>query len=119
MASQKETLEVLVAQIASMQAKLPNGEMLRMEISLQKIAENQHIMQSTLDTLNRVITDPTDGLIVNTNKNTDFRTTCEPDREATLDAFKGVLRWKNNLDKAMWVLFSAVVGIIVKIAFFA
>ena len=46
------------------------------------------------------------------NKNTYWR------RELDADEFKAMLRWKQNMTHAMWISYSALLGILIKIIFF-
>ena len=78
--------------------KLPNGE-------LKEIHEN-------VKEIKQILLDPEDGLIVRVNKNTYWR------REIDSDEFKAMVRWKQAMTHAMWISYSALVGIIIKIIFF-
>ena len=78
--------------------KMPNGE-------LKEIHEN-------VKEIKQILLDPEDGLIVRVNKNTYWR------RELDADEFKALLRWKQSVTHAMWIVYSAVLGILVKLIFF-
>ena len=78
--------------------RLPNGE-------LQEIHEN-------VKEIKEILLDPEDGLIVRVNKNTYWR------RQVDVDEFKALLRWKQSVTHAMWISYSALIGIIIKIIFF-
>ena len=78
--------------------KLPNGE-------LKEIHEN-------VKEIKAILLDPEDGLIVRVNKNTYWR------REIDSDEFKAMVRWKQAMTHAMWISYSALVGILIKIIFF-
>ena len=80
------------------EARLPNGE-------LQEIHEN-------VKEIKEILLDPEDGVIVRVNKNTFWR------RQVDADEFKAILRWKSNVTHAMWISYTALVGIIVKLIFF-
>ena len=80
------------------EAKLPNGE-------LKEIHEN-------VKEIKAILLDPEDGLIVRVNKNTFWR------KELDADEFKVMLRWKQAVTHALWISYSALVGIIIKIVFF-
>ena len=56
--------------------------------------------------------DPEDGIIVRVNKNTFWR------RQVDADEFKALLRWKQAVTHAMWISYTALVGIIIKLIFF-
>ena len=62
--------------------------------------------------IKQILLDPEDGLIVRVNKNTYWR------REIDADEFKAIIRWKQAMTHAMWISYSALVGIIVKLGFF-
>ena len=59
-----------------------------------------------------ILLDPEDGIIVRVNKNTFWR------KELDADEFKVMLRWKQAVTHALWISYSALVGIIIKIVFF-
>ena len=80
------------------EAKLPNGE-------LKEIHEN-------VKEIKQILLDPEDGIIVRVNKNTYWR------REIDSDEFKAMVRWKQAMTHAMWISYSALVGILIKIIFF-
>ena len=80
------------------EAKLPNGE-------LKEIHEN-------VKEIKAILLDPEDGLIVRVNKNTYWR------REIDADEFKALLRWKQSVTHAMWISYTALIGIIIKLIFF-
>ena len=78
--------------------KMPNGELKEMHENIKEIKA--------------ILLDPEDGLIVRVNKNTYWR------KEINADEFKALVRWKQTINQAMWVAYSALVGIIVKLIFF-
>ena len=80
------------------EAKLPNGE-------LKEIHEN-------VKEIKAILLDPEDGIIVRVNKNTFWR------KELDADEFKVMLRWKQAVTHALWISYSALIGIIIKIVFF-
>ena len=78
--------------------RLPNGEFLEMHENIKEIKA--------------ILLDPEDGLIVRVNKNTYWR------REIDSDEFKAIVRWKHGVTHALWIAYSALFGIIIKIVFF-
>ena len=78
--------------------RLPNGELLEIHENVKEIKQ--------------ILLDPEDGIIVRVNKNTYWR------RELDADEFKALLRWKQAVTHALWISYSVLVGIIVKIIFF-
>ena len=69
-------------------------------------------IHETVKEIKQILLDPEDGLIVRVNKNTYWR------REIDADEFKALLRWKQSVTHAMWISYSALIGIIIKIIFF-
>ena len=78
----------IVERLSCIEARLPNGE------------------------LEEILLDPEDGIVVRVNKNTYWR------KELDADEFKALIRWKQSITHAMWIAYTALVGIIVKIVFF-
>ena len=92
------TYKQIVERLNCIEARLPNGELEEIHNNVKEIKE--------------VLLDPEDGIIVRVNKNTYWR------KELDADEFKALLRWKQSVTHAMWVAYTALVGIIVKIIFF-
>ena len=69
-------------------------------------------IHDTVKEIKQILLDPEDGLIVRVNKNTYWR------REIDSDEFKAMVRWKRAMTHAMWISYSVLVGILVKIVFF-
>ena len=80
------------------EARLPNGEIVEIHENVKEIKA--------------ILLDPEDGLIVRVNKNTFWR------KELDADEFKVMLRWKQGVTHALWISYSALLGIIIKIVFF-
>ena len=93
MATNKDILQ----RLESIESKLPNGELEEMHGMIKEIKE--------------ILLDPEDGIIVRVNKNTYWR------KEIDSDEFKALIRWKQSVTHAMWVVYSALVGIILKLIF--
>ena len=94
MATNKE----IIKKLDCVEAKLMGGELEEIHQTVKEIKE--------------ILLDPEDGIIVRVNKNTYWR------KELDVDEFKALLRWKQTITHAMWISYTALVGIIVKIIFF-
>ena len=92
------TNKEICERLECIEQRLPNGE-------LKEIHEN-------VKEIKAILLDPEDGIIVRVNKNTYWR------KELDADEFKALLRWKQSVTHAMWMIYSAVIGIIVKLIFF-
>ena len=88
----------IVERLHCIEQKLPNGELEEMHTMIKEIKE--------------ILLDPEDGIVVRVNKNTYWR------KELDADEFKALLRWKQAVTHALWISYSALLGIIIKIVFF-
>ena len=93
MATNKDIIEKLEC----VETKLMNGELEQIHQTVTEIKE--------------VLLDPEDGIIVRVNKNTFWR------KEIDADEFKALLRWKQSVTHAMWIAYTALTGIIIKLMF--
>ena len=93
MATNKDILQ----RLESIENKLPNGELEEMHGMIKEIKE--------------ILLDPEDGIIVRVNKNTFWR------KEIDVDEFKALIRWKQTVNSAIYVVYTALVGIILKLIF--
>ena len=69
-------------------------------------------IHQVVNEIKEILLDPEDGLIVRENKNTYWR------KEIDADEFKALIRWKQAMTHAMWISYSTILGIIIKIVFF-
>ena len=92
------TNKEICERLECIEQKLPNGEIVEIHENVKEIKA--------------ILLDPEDGLIVRVNKNTYWR------REIDSDEFKALLRWKQAVTHAMWISYTALVGIIIKLIFF-
>ena len=88
----------IAERLECIEARLPNGELLEIHENVKEIKQ--------------ILLDPEDGLIVRVNKNTYWR------REIDSDEFKAMVRWKQAMTHAMWISYSVLLGIVVKLVFF-
>ena len=98
MANTGITNKHLAERLDCIEKRLPNGELKEMHENIKEIKE--------------ILLDPEDGIIVRVNKNTYWR------HQIDSDEFKAMIRWKQAMTHAMWLAYSVLVGIIVKIIFF-
>lgn len=102
--TQKELLEALHSEIISMKGKLPNGELVAM-------AKDMKEMKEDISDLKYTLLNPEDGVIVKTNQNTYFRKA----NQENIEKIDELMMWKNSVTKALWILFTAIVGVVVKL----
>jgi predicted nucleic acid-binding Zn-ribbon protein len=109
--TQRELLDSLLTEIKHIKTNMPNGELKQMARDFENVKED-------LSDLKYTLLNPDNGVIVNTNKNTDFRKkieTGERDFQIQVMDVEELKRWKNGVNKALWILFTVVAGIIIRI----
>ena len=112
MATNKEILQ----RLEGIEKKLPNGELKELQVQFEKLATSQKEHSDKMDKCGETISEvkerllnPEDGLVVRINKNTYWR------RQVNPEDVKDLISFKSNVTKAVWILFTAVVGILVKL----
>jgi len=116
--SNKELIAILCADITHIKTKMESVNLDKLETQISSLAESQKELLVTVKEVLNDINNPETGIIVSTNKNTEFRVTCEKDKKETLNDFKQLQVWSSGVNKGLWVLYSAGVGIIIKLIFF-
>ena len=116
----KEILE----EIEFLKKKLPNGEFALLKKSVEDLSSGQNALKSSIRELKQQLLDPDNGVVVRVNRNSEFRKEsqergplCEQSFENMEDNVNSILGWKDNVTKALWILFTGIAGIIVKILF--
>jgi len=120
MATQKELIEQLIRDIEVIKTKMPNGELKVIQKSLQDLEQGQADVRQDIRVIQKRLFNPDNGLIVETNKNTDYRNQFKkalPGYNSIIDDFKNVLTWKKGVQRGLWMIYSAVIGIIIKLLF--
>ena len=100
MATNKE----IIKKLADIEDKLPNGELEEMHEMIKEIKE--------------ILLDPEDGIIVRVNKNTYWRKTLtegDVSFDTIKDDVKDLNSFKSNVTKALWVVYTTVMGVIIKL----
>ena len=108
--TQRDILENLLTEIKHIKTHMPNGELKQMQKDLSDLKVDMSDMKYTL--LN-----PEDGVIVNTNKNTEFRLNKESkEREyfRHIQDLEELKNWKSGVTKALWVIFGILASVIVR-----
>ncbi len=114
----KEILE----EIEKLKKQLPNGEFALLKKSVEDLSSGQNSLKSSIRELKQQLLDPDNGVVVRVNRNSDFRKEseqrgplCQQSFENMEDSVNSILSWKDNVSKALWILFTGIAGIIVKI----
>jgi hypothetical protein len=119
-----ETLNKLVSEISALKTTLPSSDLRIIQLNMEEFKHAQSDIKKDLTDLKRKLLDPDDGVIVKVNENTKFRIEQEKIQEREEREYKELIlehselmKWKGGVTKAMWIFFTAIVGIVAKIFF--
>lgn len=108
--TQKQLLEGVLAELASIKKDMPNGELKQMQKDMEKATQDLSDLKFTL--LN-----PDNGVIVNTNKNTEFRQNIQAEEKEIqnkLIELQALKTWKDGVSRALWIIFASLAGLIIR-----
>ena len=113
----KEILE----EIEFLKKKLPNVEFALLKKSVEDLSSGQESLRSSIRELKQQLLDPDNGVVVRVNRNSEFRKDseqrgplCQQSFENMEDSVNNILGWKDNVSKALWILFTGIAGLIIK-----
>ena len=75
-------------------------------------------MHNMMKEIKEILLDPEDGVIVRVNKNTYWRKTItegDINFDSIKDDVKDLNSFKSNVTKALWVVYTTVMGVIIKL----
>jgi len=116
-----KTIDRILEELVSMRAKLPNGELKVIQSSIDDLKHSQADIKADVSEMKKRLLDPETGVVVRLNQNTKYiedKQDLEDYYEEIIDQHKELLSWKNNMTRAMWIVFTALVGILTKMMFF-
>jgi hypothetical protein len=122
MAGTDPRIEEILSALEIIKKKLPNGELEVIKNSIQSLSEDQKSIKEDLEYFKKRLFNPDDGVIVRINKNTDsisrFEDSMEdfPDLKNKVD---NIDKWKEGVNKALWIVYTSLVGIIISLIFAA
>ena len=111
--TQTEILNEVLIELQEIKRGLPNGQIALMQKSLEDLEEGQKALKSEIRTIQKRLFNPDTGLIVEVNKNTEFKV----ENQENLKDIDNLVSWKSNVTKALWVVYSAIIGVIIKLLF--
>ena len=109
--TQKEALELVLSEIKHIKTHMPNGE-------LKQMQKDMGDMKEDISDLKYTLLNPDNGVIVSTNKNTEYRIELqanEKDFRFQMLELEELKRWKNAVTKALWIIFGTIAAIIFQI----
>ena len=111
----KELIQELYELFSSFKTRMEDPNFIQIENTLSQLVENQSEMKRELRELKKTLLDPNDGVIVATNKNTEFRKDREErqtDYQELIEEHKALVRFKSNATKFGVALLTALGGVI-------
>tara|TARA_R100001591_G_scaffold95734_1_gene101521 strand:+ start:370 stop:726 length:357 start_codon:yes stop_codon:yes gene_type:complete len=109
--TQKQLLESVLNELVHIKKHMPNGELKAMVKDVKELKDDMSDLKYTL--LN-----PEDGVIVKTNMNSAFRKKMEAgdkDFTAKMAEVEELKKWKNSVQKALWIIFTVLAGVVIKL----
>ena len=97
---------------------MPNGELTLLKKSVEDLQEDHKELRDTIRDLKKSLLDPDNGVVVRVNRNSEFRREREGSQEKLSTLFEQVnnmVTWKNGVTKMLWVLFTALIGLVIKV----
>ena len=113
----KEILE----EIEFLKKKLPNGEFALLKKSVEDLSSGQESLKSSIRELKLQLLDPDNGVVVRVNRNSEFRKDsekrgplCQKSFNDMEDSVQDIIGWKDNVTKALWIMFTGIIGLLIK-----
>ena len=106
--TQKEALELVLSEIKHIKTHMPNGE-------LKQMQKDMGDMKEDISDLKYTLLNPDNGVIVSTNKNTEFRVEMQANEKEFRDQMleiQDLKRWKDTVTKALLIIFTIIAGIV-------
>ena len=111
----EQILKDLIQAFSSLKQKMEDPNYAALDGQMRNMLENQKDMKADVKDLKKRLLNPFDGVIVNTNKNTEFREDYEKlqdERDQLESDVQQLIKWKGTYLKVFWALFTAALGII-------
>lgn len=108
--TQKQTLDAVLSELKFIKTHMPNGELKQMAKDFERVKEDISDLKFTM--LN-----PENGVIVNTNRNTEYRKELEGNEAEfrnKLAEIEDIKRWKDGVTRALWIIFGILATVIVR-----
>ena len=115
----KEILE----EVEKLKKMIPtaNGDFILLKKTVGDLEAGQQGLKGVIKELKERLLNPDDGVITRVNRNSEFRKDseqrgplCQQSFEGMEDNVNSILGWKDNVSKALWILFTGIAGLIIK-----
>ena len=111
------TNKEILKQIEELRGKMPNGSITLLKKSVEDLQVDHKELRDSIRDLKKSLLDPDNGVVVRVNKNSEFRREREDSSEKLSTLFEQVsnmIQWKNSISKILWILFTAIIGLVIK-----
>ena len=112
------TNKEILNQIEELRGKLPNGELTLLKKSVEDLQIDHKELRDSIRDLKKQLLDPDNGVVVRVNRNSEFRREREGSSSKLSTLFEQVhqmINWKNSINKILWVVFTALIGLVIKV----
>jgi len=98
-----------------------NGDFILLKKTVGDLEIGQQGLKDDIKELKERLLNPDNGVVARVNRNSDFRKDseqrgplCQKSFENMEDNVNSILGWKDNVTKALWILFTGIAGLIIK-----
>ena len=113
-------MKQILDELSRLKSNMPNGELKHLQDGIEGLRQDQKALKDDISDIKKKLLDPDDGVIVKVNENTKFRIQ-EEDRYEDYLQFnsdvKALKSWQSGVNKALWILFAAIIAIGLKVIF--
>ena len=113
-------MKQILDELSRLKSNMPNGELKHLQDGIEGLRQDQKALKDDISDIKKKLLDPDDGVIVKVNENTKFRIQ-EEDRYEDYLQFnsdvKALKSWQNGVNKALWILFAAIIALGLKVIF--
>jgi uncharacterized protein (UPF0335 family) len=113
-------MKQILDELSRLKSNMPNGELKHLQDGIEGLRQDQKALKDDISDIKKKLLDPDDSFIVKVNENTKFRIQ-EEDRYEDYLQFnsdvKALKSWQNGVNKALWILFAAIIAIGLKVIF--
>jgi hypothetical protein len=113
-------MKQILDELTKLKSNMPNGEIKHIQDSIEDWRRDQKALKDDISDIKKKLLDPETGVIVRVNENTKFRMSEEGRYEDYLEFnmdLQDLKKWQGGINKAMWIIFTAIIAIGIKIIF--
>lgn len=117
---QTQLLEQIVQELATLKTRMPNGELKTMARDIEELKNHYLDIKEDISDIKYTMLNPEDGVIVKVNKVSDWKDTKEKktkEYDEALQDLRDLVKWKEGATKALWIIFTALVGLTFNVFF--